>query len=66
MISKIVENGMKIPVCKTEVIKNELKPMWKPVFLNIQQIGSKVSEFSSGKWYSVQFSAVMGIQCIRF
>nr|XP_025680086.1 protein BONZAI 1-like [Arachis hypogaea] len=27
--------------CKTEVIKNDLSPQWKPVFLNIQQVGGK-------------------------
>ncbi|KAB1217538.1 Protein BONZAI 2 [Morella rubra] len=43
VISKVVENGIPIPVCKTEVMKNELKPTWKPVYLNIQQVGSKDS-----------------------
>ncbi|KAK2662231.1 hypothetical protein Ddye_000805 [Dipteronia dyeriana] len=43
VISKIVESGVSIPVCKTEVLKNEVKPIWKPVFLNIQQVGSKDS-----------------------
>ncbi|KAL5795374.1 hypothetical protein ACOSQ2_000194 [Xanthoceras sorbifolium] len=43
VISKIVESGMPIPVCKTEVLKNEIKPIWKPLFLNIQQVGSKDS-----------------------
>ncbi|OVA09681.1 C2 calcium-dependent membrane targeting [Macleaya cordata] len=37
VISKTVENGTPIPVCKTEVKKNDLNPTWKPVFLNIQQ-----------------------------
>ncbi|GAY51590.1 hypothetical protein CUMW_135340 [Citrus unshiu] len=41
VISKIVESGTHIPVCKTEVLKNETKPTWKSVFLNIQQVGSK-------------------------
>ncbi|WVZ23695.1 hypothetical protein V8G54_002239 [Vigna mungo] len=41
LISKVVEGGSHIPICKTEVIKNDLNPIWKPVFLNIQQIGSK-------------------------
>ncbi|EXC05169.1 Protein BONZAI 2 [Morus notabilis] len=41
VISKIVEGGAVIPVCKTEVIKNELKPKWNPIFLSIQQVGSK-------------------------
>ncbi|TYJ08013.1 hypothetical protein E1A91_A11G045500v1 [Gossypium mustelinum] len=43
VISKVVESGMSIPVCKTEVSKNDLNPTWKPVFLNIQQVGSKDS-----------------------
>lgn len=42
VISKTVENGNPIPVCKTEVLKNDHSPVWKPVFLNIQQVGSKV------------------------
>ncbi|KAL5564788.1 hypothetical protein UlMin_027952 [Ulmus minor] len=41
VISKVVESGITVPICKTEVINNELKPTWKPVFLNIQQVGSK-------------------------
>ncbi|GLT60298.1 hypothetical protein SLA2020_330700 [Shorea laevis] len=41
VISKLVESGDPVPVCKTEVIKNDLKPTWKPIFLNIQQVGSK-------------------------
>ncbi|XP_044494113.1 protein BONZAI 1-like [Mangifera indica] len=43
VISKITDGGVPIPVCKTEVLKNETKPVWKPVFLNIQQVGSKDS-----------------------
>ncbi|KAJ6889592.1 protein BONZAI 1-like [Populus alba x Populus x berolinensis] len=41
LISKIVEAGLPIPVCKTEVLKNDNHPIWKPVFLSIQQVGSK-------------------------
>ncbi|KAL7191603.1 hypothetical protein ACSBR2_023641 [Camellia fascicularis] len=43
VISKIVESGISIPICKTEVLKNDLYPVWKPVFLNIQEVGSKDS-----------------------
>ncbi|PIA32828.1 hypothetical protein AQUCO_04300037v1 [Aquilegia coerulea] len=43
VISKIVESGDPIPVCKTEVKKNDLNPTWKPLCLNIQQVGSKDS-----------------------
>ncbi|KQJ99632.1 protein BONZAI 1 [Brachypodium distachyon] len=41
LISRISENGMPVPICKTEVRKNDLNPKWKPVILNLQQIGSK-------------------------
>ncbi|KAL7191607.1 hypothetical protein ACSBR2_023645 [Camellia fascicularis] len=44
VISKIVESGISIPICKTEVLKNDLYLVWKPVFLNIQQVGSKGEE----------------------
>ncbi|KAL2935545.1 Protein BONZAI 1 [Bienertia sinuspersici] len=43
VISKIAESGIAIPICKTEVIKDDLDPTWKPVSLNIQQVGSKDS-----------------------
>ncbi|KAK7358717.1 hypothetical protein VNO77_00655 [Canavalia gladiata] len=43
LVSKVVEGGTHIPICKTEVIKNDHSPTWKPVFLNIQQVGSKES-----------------------
>ncbi|KAK4350126.1 hypothetical protein RND71_029439 [Anisodus tanguticus] len=41
VVSKITESGIVVPICKTEVIKNDHSPIWKAVFLNIQQIGSK-------------------------
>ena len=44
MVSKIVEHGTPIPVSKTEVLKNNLNPIWKPLFLSVQQVGSKVHE----------------------
>ncbi|CAJ2631557.1 unnamed protein product [Trifolium pratense] len=40
-ISRMVESGGTIPICKTEVIDNNLNPKWKPVCLNFQQFGSK-------------------------
>ncbi|KAK4264577.1 hypothetical protein QN277_025735 [Acacia crassicarpa] len=43
LISKVVEAGTQIPICKTEVKKNDHNPIWKPVFLNIQQVRSKDS-----------------------
>ncbi|CAF2118817.1 protein BONZAI 2 [Brassica rapa] len=41
VISKIVEHGSPIPVSKTEVLKNDANPVWKPVSLSVQQVGSK-------------------------
>ncbi|KAK2365108.1 Protein BONZAI 3 [Trifolium repens] len=40
-ISRMVESGGSVPICKTEVIDNNLNPKWKPVCLNFQQFGSK-------------------------
>lgn len=44
VISKIVEHGNPIPVSKTEVLKNDPNPLWKPVSLSVQQVGSKVNQ----------------------
>ncbi|XP_068657753.1 protein BONZAI 1-like [Aristolochia californica] len=41
VISKIVESGPPIPICKTETKKNDLNPTWKPVVINMQQLGNK-------------------------
>ncbi|CAN4088675.1 unnamed protein product [Withania somnifera] len=41
MVSKTTESGIVVPICKTEVMKNDHSPSWKPLFLNIQQVGSK-------------------------
>ncbi|XP_058203075.1 protein BONZAI 3-like [Rhododendron vialii] len=40
-ISRIVENGGSVPICKTEVVNNNLNPLWKPLSLTTQQFGSK-------------------------
>ncbi|GAU11574.1 hypothetical protein TSUD_345650 [Trifolium subterraneum] len=40
-ISRIVESGGSVPICKTEVKDNNLNPKWNPVCLNFQQFGSK-------------------------
>ncbi|CAI0548005.1 unnamed protein product [Linum tenue] len=42
-ISRVTEGGMPVVVCKAEVIKNDHNPTWKPISLNIQQVGSKDS-----------------------
>ncbi|KAG9150858.1 hypothetical protein Leryth_003004 [Lithospermum erythrorhizon] len=46
IISKIVEFGTTIPFAKTEVLKNDHNPMWKPVSLKVQQVGGKDSPLS--------------------
>lgn len=43
MISKQMESGTTVPICRTEVVKNNLNPVWKPIFLSISQVGSKDS-----------------------
>ncbi|KAI9185856.1 hypothetical protein LWI28_011334 [Acer negundo] len=40
-ISRIVEIGDSIPICKTEVINDNLNPIWRPITLSMQQYGSK-------------------------
>ncbi|KAF3959786.1 hypothetical protein CMV_015430 [Castanea mollissima] len=40
-ISRIVESGGSVPICKTEVVKDNLNPIWKPLCLSMQQFGSK-------------------------
>ncbi|XP_042939653.1 protein BONZAI 3-like [Carya illinoinensis] len=40
-IPRIVESGSSIPICKTEVVNNNLNPTWKPLCLSMQQFGSK-------------------------
>ncbi|KAF5453940.1 hypothetical protein F2P56_023649 [Juglans regia] len=40
-VSRIVESGGSIPICKTEVVNNNLNPTWKPLCLSMQQFGSK-------------------------
>ncbi|CAA6667830.1 unnamed protein product [Spirodela intermedia] len=41
LISRTAESGARIPICKTEVRRNNLDPTWKPIILNLQQAGSK-------------------------
>ncbi|KAK4795230.1 hypothetical protein SAY86_013224 [Trapa natans] len=40
-ISRVVEIGGSVPICKTEVVSNNLNPIWRPISLNTQQFGSK-------------------------
>eukprot|EP00268_Persea_americana_P035207 TRINITY_DN34778_c0_g2_i4.p1 TRINITY_DN34778_c0_g2~~TRINITY_DN34778_c0_g2_i4.p1 ORF type:complete len:653 (-),score=114.54 TRINITY_DN34778_c0_g2_i4:1712-3493(-) len=40
-ISRPVESGGSVPICKTEVVNNNLSPTWKPLLLTMQQFGSK-------------------------
>ncbi|XP_058078099.1 protein BONZAI 3-like isoform X2 [Magnolia sinica] len=41
IISRVVESGGSVPICKTEVANNNLNPTWKPLLLTMQQFGSK-------------------------
>ncbi|VFQ70923.1 unnamed protein product [Cuscuta campestris] len=41
IISRIVEAGGSIPICKTEVLNNNLNPIWKPVCLSVQHYVNK-------------------------
>uniref|UniRef100_A0A6N2LWT5 C2 domain-containing protein n=1 Tax=Salix viminalis TaxID=40686 RepID=A0A6N2LWT5_SALVM len=43
-ISRMVEGGGYVPICKTEVVNNNLNPVWRPLCLSMQQFGSKASE----------------------
>ncbi|XWS58510.1 hypothetical protein CRYUN_Cryun08bG0040300 [Craigia yunnanensis] len=40
-ISRLTENGNSVPICKTGVINNSLNPVWRPLYLSMQQFGSK-------------------------
>ncbi|KAH9688630.1 protein BONZAI 3 [Citrus sinensis] len=40
-ISRIVESGNSVPIYKTEVINNNLNPIWRPITLSMQQFVSK-------------------------
>ncbi|KAG4928870.1 Protein BONZAI 3 [Glycine soja] len=40
-ISRMIESGGYIPICKTEVINDNLNPKWKPVCLSGHKFGSK-------------------------
>ncbi|KAL5566184.1 hypothetical protein UlMin_029348 [Ulmus minor] len=40
-ISRVVESGGSVPICKTEAIDNNFNPIWKPLCLSMQQFGSK-------------------------
>ncbi|TXG65741.1 hypothetical protein EZV62_007016 [Acer yangbiense] len=40
-ISRIVESGDSIPICKTKVINDNLNPIWRPLTLSMQQYVSK-------------------------
>ncbi|PON73991.1 Protein BONZAI [Parasponia andersonii] len=40
-ISRIIESGGSVPICKTEVVDNNLNPIWKRLSLSMHQFGSK-------------------------
>uniref|UniRef100_A0A251SAR5 Putative C2 domain, von Willebrand factor, type A, Copine, Protein BONZAI n=1 Tax=Helianthus annuus TaxID=4232 RepID=A0A251SAR5_HELAN len=43
-ISRVVEAGSPIPICKTEVVNNNLDPVWKPLCITMQQYVTKVNK----------------------
>ncbi|KAI7750219.1 hypothetical protein M8C21_026316 [Ambrosia artemisiifolia] len=40
-ISRIIEAGSPIPICKTETVNNNLNPVWKPLCITMQQYVNK-------------------------
>ncbi|XP_059438538.1 protein BONZAI 3-like isoform X1 [Corylus avellana] len=40
-VYRIVESGDYVPICKTEVVNNNLNPTWKPLCMSLHQFGSK-------------------------
>jgi len=56
-MSKVVEDGVQIPICKTEVIKNDLNPIRTSV--NIQQVGSKVYNLNIVMSFGVAIYLIM-------
>uniref|UniRef100_A0ACD5U3B9 Uncharacterized protein n=1 Tax=Avena sativa TaxID=4498 RepID=A0ACD5U3B9_AVESA len=40
-VSRLSESAAAIPICKTEVVMNNLNPVWRPVTLTSQQYSSK-------------------------
>ncbi|GMI84599.1 BONZAI 3 [Hibiscus trionum] len=40
-ISRQTESGNYVPICKTEVINNDLNPVWRPLSLSMNQFASK-------------------------
>ena len=57
LMSKVVEDGVQIPICKTEVIKNDLNPIRTSV--NIQQVGSKVYNLNIVMSFGVAIYLIM-------
>ncbi|KAM3317110.1 hypothetical protein ACQJBY_034990 [Aegilops geniculata] len=40
-VSRVSESAVAIPICKTEVINNNLNPVWRPITLTSQQYSSR-------------------------
>lgn len=40
-VSRLTESSVAVPICKTEVVINNLNPVWRPITLTSQQYGSK-------------------------
>uniref|UniRef100_A0A7N2L3C5 C2 domain-containing protein n=1 Tax=Quercus lobata TaxID=97700 RepID=A0A7N2L3C5_QUELO len=65
-ISRIVESGGSVPICKTEVVKDNLNPIWKPLCLSIQQFGSKVCLLTWHMQFHLLQDNPLIIECFDF
>ncbi|VAI45739.1 unnamed protein product [Triticum turgidum subsp. durum] len=65
LISRMSENGTPVPICKTEVRKNDLNPKWKPVIMNLQQ-SSNVESMAELHWSMHEAENLLMIECFNF
>uniref|UniRef100_M8BVY6 Uncharacterized protein n=1 Tax=Aegilops tauschii TaxID=37682 RepID=M8BVY6_AEGTA len=65
LISRMSENGTPVPICKTEVRKNDLNPKWKPVIMNLQQL-SNVESMAELHWSMHEAENPLMIECFNF
>ncbi|KAH8491008.1 hypothetical protein H0E87_023223 [Populus deltoides] len=69
-ISRMVEGGGSVPICKTEVVNNNLNPMWRPLCLSMQQFGSKASVMLAKAVSLTRFTLIqetpLVIECFDF
>ncbi|VAI57562.1 unnamed protein product [Triticum turgidum subsp. durum] len=65
LISRMSENGTPVPICKTEVRKNDLNPKWKPVIMSLQQ-SSNVESMAELHWSMHEAENPLMIECFNF